>query len=841
MSLMNLPRDLERALKSGCRNLTEAMEATERAGQLGGPRSGLIFAAKCFDIPIQYSGDCAIEDVIEMLYDIGVTDTCSDVNIDALAKKKVKFMGERKRAGPGVFGQLVRSYHDKLSKNDRLPSEQHILGTSRAYSVGTWWQGQHPKDVFLVKRSAKVIKVNLNFSDVWRDTCDYYPKLACVIGKNTALLAGMTNDEATSWVIWLCATHHLLGAAGFAILHAYGRDAKFLKALNTYVKALGLNGRKWGRALCELTTLAGRGVGGLDMWDDIRTRVRLADFKREKAAECDMQRLRECVKSVLRDELRVKPTWTSREEYWTRRWLYTKAGSHPRFAEKYYEETPGDMPPQATRREFAESIRENLVASGSPRVDAGFSEKEEHGKTRAIYGCDTRSYYTFDYLLRPIEAAWRNSRVLLDPGRVMQSTRYESLKDKPGCRYMLDFDDFNSQHTIEAMKMVIEEACGDAPDDVLEWCVASWDNMYVHWTTPSGVREAKMVGTLPSGHRATTFINTVLNAAYCRYASGDGMSSLDSYHCGDDVIVFGRTSDITDYVRDVMRSPFRINASKQSVGAVCGEFLRVAFNDKEAGGYVARGVCSVVSGNWVTPTLLDKKSYVETLIRGAWTIASRSESYNVGLLAQRSLERRVPEVKGIARRLLTHEVSWNGTPVRAVAIGVPIAIVRPRGGRAIYEEERLGAYHASRDFMENHIDFQMISATEYEPADVYRMLCKASSKPRNIVGEDALTWQHEHSNRYYSVSMSHLCSLDMREDKSAVEALNILQNMLTKVEWIRLVGLVRNVKHPNQYSTSGACPWPVVCGYEAPFSDLMAHRRRLTCTTGVLASYPVRI
>jgi hypothetical protein len=294
-----------------------------------------------------------------------------------------------------------------------------------------------------------------------------------------------------------------------------------------------------------------------------------------------------------------------KDEYWSRRWLFTRAGAHSQYSEKEWFGYRTDLPERPTRREFAENCKENIVGEGEAKVDAGLSWKYEHGKTRAIYSCDTKSYFTFDYLLKPIESVWRNYRVLLDPGRTTQAYLCEKLSRAGDYKFMLDFDDFNSQHTIRSMQICVEEVCKDAPEDIRHWAVESFDSMFVHWESEGIRHKERMVGTLPSGHRATTFINTVLNAAYCRIMCGSIMDRVSSWHTGDDVIAIGGEEDISRMAKLATESEFRANPSKQSVGSRCGEFLRMAITRKEARGYLARSVASIVSGNWVTETRLD--------------------------------------------------------------------------------------------------------------------------------------------------------------------------------------------------------------------------------------------
>lgn len=834
------PKSVRRRFFDKCGTVKEALVCCEVARAVAGSRAALNAAMRCFSIPVQY-GDVTLEDMLWW----------TEENILRGGKRIVHRTGKKidrsNRFGlegkpvnrSSKYHALVFRYLEILSKHHRLPQIEFDAEPSFARdSVGCWWEGaQSDRDVFPRKFRSKDHKINIRFDQLWRDVRQTYPDVAFLVGSDRTILEGCVNDEASAWLIWMCGAFSSLGPGCVALCRTYRRDPSFLKELNTNVKASGAQSTPWGCSVCELNTLAGRGVGGLDMENDVRTRINRDDFLREKAAVCDPDRLRRCIRSVIADEMVSRPVWPSKEDYWSRRWLYTKSGSHSRRSEERWFSKRLDLPPQPTRREFSEAVEDCLVAFGEPRVDAGFSQKEEHGKTRAIYGCDTVSYFTFDYLLRPIEAVWANKRVLLDPGRRLQSDLYAELASKKGIRYMLDFDDFNSQHTLDAMRMVIEEVCKDAPEEVLNWAVESWGNMHVYWGQV-GEKTGKMVGTLPSGHRATTFVNTILNAAYCRLVAGDDLV-LESYHCGDDVVTFGTEYNVSQFVNRVTESAFRINPAKQSVGFVCGEFLRVAFTQKEARGYGARAVSSIVSGNWVTDNRLDKKSYTETLVRGAWTINSRFKTHGLGTLFVTALSARVPELTGHARKLLEHELSWGGSPVSKAMSGDGVVTMRPSGGLAKPKRAGLKTAFATKAFMANHVDFTLLAETDYSPAQLFGIMVQASEKPREVTDSSPVTFLIERSNRWYQADASYLARLQSRRERSSVEALNLLAQMLTKVDWQKLAGRVRGVNR--QAILGGKSPWPVICPYTIPFSDAMNVRDRLTVTTALVNTYPVRV
>ncbi|BAU79486.1 RNA dependent RNA polymerase [Diatom colony associated dsRNA virus 3] len=837
-----LPSSVLSRLDGTCHTLKEAEVCIGVAERAAGTIGMLYVADNIFDIPVQVPGDSVCFD--ELLYYLvkyqAKPDTFTHGGGVARGTRR------KKRRVVSVKGDLMAQYHSKVLSFCSImdePLSEGPVGPDTAWdtlSAKAWWAGKEDLDVFPERFGTPFDKTNIRFKRLWRDVCQYFPRVARVVRRERVILQGYTHDEACGWLIWLCASQEILGGAALAFVAVFGKHAKFLKLLNTAVKAFGLQQARWGSAVCELSTLAGRGVGELVPDEDVRTRVDYAAFLEEKAAVCERGRLRSCIEAVIAREMAEKPVWHTKEEYWSRRWLFTKSGSHSRSMEREWFGEKLDLPPLATRREFAEAVKECMVAYGEPRVEAGYSEKAEHGKTRAIYGCDSVSYFTFDYLLKPVEAVWRNSRVLLDPGRTPQGLRYKELAEHDGYKYMLDFDDYNSQHEIEAMKMVIEIACKDAPPDVLKWALDSWDNMFVHWVSKDGLKRSKMVGTLPSGHRATTFVNTILNAAYCLYASSTDMSELDGYHCGDDVIVFGDERAMSLFVKDMCKSVFKINPAKQSVGQYNGEFLRVAFDRRGASGYGARSISAMVSGNWTTDNRLDKTSYIDTMLRNLWTLCARFRTDRLGVLGLTCLRKRAPEVVPWAYGLVTHEISWNGSPVKLSGRGEPVLVLRSTGGRSRPRPERLKKTFASDAMLSNHIDFTLMDAAGIAPSQVHSALAAASGKPREYDRESLLDITEEWSSRWGVYSMGTIASMHTRPTVTSSEALNVLSKMFTKIDW---VDIVRSI-YPHiggELSATGTSPWPLVVDYNLPYSDCMAYRNKVTTTVGLLVTYPVTV
>jgi hypothetical protein len=668
-------------------------------------------------------------------------------------------------------------------------------------------------------------KINIKLCDLLKSVKLYFAECWVDLAHAVTGCYGMSNDQFSGWVMWYAIAHKVDRALATRILHCCG-DIPMLKELSTAVKALGLNSCKEGAMICELNTLIGRGAlpGLAD--DDVETRVNYSRFLGEKAAVIDEGSLRRAIREVMSEELATAPKWMDKDDYWSRRWMYTKSGSHTRHIEDIMFGERLDLPEQPTRREFAESVKDNIVGTGEPSVWAGLSWKLENGKTRAIYGCDTRSYFTFDYLLRPIEAVWRNSSALLNPGLNLQSSLYPELAKQGPFFYMLDFDDYNSQHTLGAMKMVIEEATRGAPEDIREWAVNSWDNMNVRWISDkTGKLETKrMVGTLPSGHRATTFINTVLNAAYCRVVMGDAYKQLGAYHAGDDVIMWGPHGPLSEAISGVEKSTLRVNRSKQSIGNVSGEFLRVAFNKKEARGYLARAISGCVSGSWVTEAQIAPRSYLDNFTRMAWTMANRSGVRNAGAVLTHSLMDRLDVSEGEAHAICTNRVSIGGSPIMDSDPN-PWTRYDIRGGNPKFGRVDAGSScFATEDYLHNHVDMKLLEGAGVNPGALKALMLKASYKPRSDPEIKTMSFTKTRCPATVQLGIVTAVHFKRRENTTST-AISMLEGLMSGVDWRYLVAQIRGTDS-SYLSVTGKSEWPVGSTMGVPYSDNMTLRER---------------
>jgi hypothetical protein len=513
--------------------------------------------------------------------------------------------------------------------------------------------------------SAAITKVNSYFSDVWPTLVEDAPECAVQLRDYWWLITSLSNDQATALVLYarcLCEAFAKPGVLAIQLM----TQPHNTKVYTTVMKGLGLNGTKFGALLCEGNTLLGRGVGSVDLMEEgsYRTSESLA---RDKTVQVPVSTLRAAIMSVLREELKGRPKFDDIDDFWHKRWGWCVNGAYSRrYEEEYPEWKVPDIGIQRIHRRVAvEGITRNPLIHWSGTSIFTGSVKEEHGKSRAIFAGDTVTYSCFQHILGPVERVWAGKRVILDPGKggtCGMVRRVVRAGGHGGVNVMLDYDDFNSQHTSESMKTVFECLCEvTGYDPVLgKRLISSFDRSRV-FVGDKDLGYSR--GTLMSGHRATTFINSVLNAAYLRVYIPD-YDNLFSMHVGDDVFIKAPTLErAAEIVTAVGESPLRVNPSKQSVGFNTAEFLRVATNGSVSRGYLARSVSSAVSGSWTGDDPLDSMELIMTMRSAAWTLANRSGVSLAYRMLAPALSRKCGLKRKDSETLLNPSVSVNESPV----------------------------------------------------------------------------------------------------------------------------------------------------------------------------------
>ncbi|AZT88643.1 RNA-dependent RNA polymerase [Thelebolus microsporus totivirus 1] len=515
-------------------------------------------------------------------------------------------------------------------------------------------------------------KVNIFLSEVLHEL-QFQGSLA-IYDKTLRAIAGrVTDDQATACLLYIAGLRSQLGPAAFEVGAAMVLQPANAKGLSTALKALGANSDRLGAALTEGNVLQGRAVGSIDLRAAAAERCD-PEWVAAHVVDPDLPGLRTAVRSIISEELEGRfIEFDPLEHFWHRRWQWCVNGSHSRAINgRMGIDTVTSLPgiDRVYRRMVAETCTEEPISGWDGTTLVSASEKLEHGKTRAIFACDTRSYFAFEHLLGPVSAAWQHKKVILDPGRfghLGMAQRVLKARRRGGLNLMIDYDDFNSHHATRTMQMVFEELCSIVgyPTELSRPIISSFDKCHLR---AYGKDVGHVVGTLMSGHRGTSFINSVLNAAYVRAAVGEPFyRTLEALHVGDDVYMSPAThSDAGLILASCAAAGCRMNPSKQSVGNVGAEFLRLAIRPTHAVGYLARSIASAVSGNWVNESRLSTVEATQSAVVTCRSLMNRSGFTGYPALLARSLNRASRIPLRLCRRLLEGSVSQVGAPIYSV-------------------------------------------------------------------------------------------------------------------------------------------------------------------------------
>lgn len=266
---------------------------------------------------------------------------------------------------------------------------------------------------------------------------------------------------------------------------------------------------------------------------------------------------------------------------------------------------------------YFESItKEEMVEwlQTEPAIYATGSEKMEPGKKRAIYGSNPLDYSIHDYVVRRVEGLLCNVDGL-ESGltgvdqvtsmvRRLHAVRVEGVEGT-----MIDYTDFNYQHTLEAQSAVFTALSklyrfhNYHPDLIAacDWTAQSFLNQYVKFPE-LGTGYLKTSQGMFSGVRPTNFINTVLNVSYFQVARdwvrenlGLEPKGLLNIHQGDDVWITNTSRLWAIALFNTMEaSGLQFQGSKQMFDKSRGEFLRVMYTSEGCKAYAARAVASFV-------------------------------------------------------------------------------------------------------------------------------------------------------------------------------------------------------------------------------------------------------
>lgn len=581
-------------------------------------------------------------------------------------------------------------------------------------------------------------KVNVYFSEVMGDLKGENKLMWIQLLEEQWRFGGLFDDQASALVMYAFSLgDEFTDALNIATVLIH--NVALAKSLSVVIKALGLNGTDFGSMLTEANTLQGRGVAEVDLHKELYYRLDAAAV-REKNVNFPEAELRAAVRTVIRTELKDKSVrFADVDEHWSKRWLWCVNGAHGGALASMRPKYEVEFARRMHRKVFSENLQDEPITDWDATSFFTLSEKLEHGKTRAIFGGDTISYFCFDHFLKPIESAWRDYRVVLDPGKggsIGMAERVERMKG--AWHVMMDYDDFNSQHSLLAQAIVIDEAVKESGyDPVLgKKLVNSFYNQYI---VIDGSAQ-KSEGTLMSGHRATTFINSVLNLAYVLCAAPEALG-LYTLHVGDDIYIRSRSAvEASNILSKVSASGVRMNPVKQSIGTSTAEFLRHASGRTGSYGYVARSISSVISGNWVSEAKLGAVEFIASISQSSWTLFNRSRTHVSSLLA-RALNRVTGIKLTVCRMYLRGELSINNSPVRANSWTCPRFVLKSvaqlDNDISLMVTGLGGKKFATTSYLSKHVTPTEVVALQLVGGDISEIMVR-SSYAKTLIDRDLI-------------------------------------------------------------------------------------------------------
>jgi len=352
------------------------------------------------------------------------------------------------------------------------------------------------------------------------------------------------------------------------------------------------------RTLFEADVLANRNVGVLD-WEDERDHRRnpnLVDVSYD-----EVYRVAHSLFQGQRNGARP-PRAMRWKDFWDARWQWSAAGSvHSQYAE--------DLNYVSQERELKNKFITlcampdydiNHFIRRPPELHAWSSVKYEWAKMRAIYGTDLTSYVLTHFAFSGCEEALPNHFPVGSKATPQFVSARVGAVLHGAIPFCLDYEDFNSQHSYDSMRAVMN-AYLDAYASHLSpeqraagaWAVQSVENTIV--TDNMGTNSTYACkGTLMSGWRLTTFVNSVLNYVYTRLLVGAVTTSLRSVHNGDDVLLGVRNFQAAQQILGVaQKRNVRLQRTKSAFGGIA-EFLRVDHRRGQHGQYLARNIATLV-------------------------------------------------------------------------------------------------------------------------------------------------------------------------------------------------------------------------------------------------------
>lgn len=429
----------------------------------------------------------------------------------------------------------------------------------------------------------------------------------------------------------LFAVKHLMKIAAFS--HDEESYMKLLKAESGAAKQLQTLFRDDLAAIFELQVLRNR------VYDCVDWEAEIDHRQNPKTVPIPPERIFEVACSIFREAERGGARQRRQEwdQYWELRWSHMPVGS---VVSQYQDDIdlkrqlPTDAKVKAAWFAANDNKEYEYWYTRKPSIYASTSTKYEWGKVRALYGCDVTSFLHSDYAMSDCEDT-------LPPyfpvGKRANEAYVKDVISKfaDGVPFCYDFDDFNAQHSTVSMQAVLKawqvvyaHKLTDKQQSSLQWTIDSIADQYVKFND-LGVTKG-INGTLMSGWRLTSFINSVLNRVYLVEA-GIADSAIYALHNGDDV--YATMPTVAHAVEVAQRAKalgVRAQMAKMNIGTI-GEFLRVDARAKTSTSaqYLARAVATATHGRVEIAPANDLRELVRSTEARFSAIIKRGGAVNV--------------------------------------------------------------------------------------------------------------------------------------------------------------------------------------------------------------------
>nr|WMV64380.1 putative RNA-dependent RNA polymerase [Uromyces fabae virus] len=346
----------------------------------------------------------------------------------------------------------------------------------------------------------------------------------------------------------------------------------------------------------ELEVLVNRGVGGID-WNQEKI-----NRTKPELAKVDQAQMYEIIKQLFKTlrGMGGRPEIYTWENFWNDRWRWAPTGAYHSQYEEDLSVVPDD--PGLKNKFFCLNATKNkgfnYYYNRTPETVAWSSKKYEWGKERAIYGVDITNFIMSSFAMSGCEQVLEKLFPIGATAEANQVKKTVGETLKNGIPFCFDFEDFNSQHSFESMDTVLKAYKDIFADKLNGEQVAA-----INWLRKANTQTTilndvtgpyKTNGTLLSGWRLTTFMNTVLNYAYTKMCMRGQV--LVSTHNGDDILAaVTNLQQVQILMTGAYKQNIRFQKTKCFLGSVA-EFLRVDHRTGTGSQYLARAVSTFVHG-----------------------------------------------------------------------------------------------------------------------------------------------------------------------------------------------------------------------------------------------------